>query len=682
MSNNRIDNKTINCEQDNNDVPGGGAAAPPPPTEPRHSASHDIVIVGVFLAVVLVVGMAERMLPLDFLVPGARLGLSNIVIVLSLYMYSWRATAALAFLKCLLLSALAGGPSALIYSLAGSLLSLAVMLFITRAIGSRAGIVGVSVCGAAAHCTGQVAAAAVVLEMSDIFVYLIWLLFISIISGVAVGLLAARILPRINKFRASSGAANIPAGMKSNSQAKKPSGITENSYISGSENSKAMKPFDWISICIVAAISLTMMASTFAERGGSAGAGGETVAEIYEDGKLLRSLPMSEDANILFTTPWGENRVVITDGKIRISEANCAGQQCVHSGAKKNAGDLIVCAPNHLLISVKEIKKDPNPRYGGKQKYSVDFLAMDAPMSVTVIGREARKAEEAANAARDLVYRIDSLVDIYSADSEIYKLNANGKLENADPMVIEMLRRGIDYSNSSEGNFNIAIRPVTALWRIGHEDARIPSEEERKSALARSDYRNVIISGTGIRLKDNAAVDVGGIAKGYAADKIVELLSERGIADALISLGGNIYALGKNENGEDWKVGLQDPEHEAPYIGIISAPGESVVTSGSYERFSILNGKRYCHIIDPKTGYPVDNDLKSATIVSKNSTLADAYSTALFVMGLEDALAFHAKHESEFEAVFVTTDNEVALTSGLEQRFTLTDSFDRYFLVK
>jgi heptaprenyl diphosphate synthase len=161
----------------------------------------DVALCGVFLAVILVVGLLERMIPLDFIVPGARLGLSNIIILIVLYLFSFRTTLVIVILKCLLLAAISGGPSALIYSLTGSLLALMIMFALTRVFGDRAGIVGVSVAGAAAHSTGQVAAACIVLETIGLFAYLPWLLIVSLVSGIAVGLIAKQTLPRIKAFR-------------------------------------------------------------------------------------------------------------------------------------------------------------------------------------------------------------------------------------------------------------------------------------------------------------------------------------------------------------------------------------------------------------------------------------------------------------------------------------------------
>jgi thiamine biosynthesis lipoprotein len=244
----------------------------------------------------------------------------------------------------------------------------------------------------------------------------------------------------------------------------------------------------------------------------------------------------------------------------------------------------------------------------------------------------------------------------------------------------EILKRGVLLATASRGAFDFTIRPIAELWNIGQDDARVPSEQEIADALPSVDYHNVLIDESDISLANGASIDLGGIAKGYAADKIAELFKSKGVKDALIGLSGNIYALGKNEDGEDWQIGLQDPLLETSYIGVLAISDTSVVTSGAYERFAEIDGVRYGHIFDPKSGIPVDNDLLSVSIISADSTLADAYSTALFVMGLDAALQFHAKRGAtdKFEAIFVTKDKRIICTPGILDRFKIADETGRY----
>jgi thiamine biosynthesis lipoprotein len=168
-------------------------------------------------------------------------------------------------------------------------------------------------------------------------------------------------------------------------------------------------------------------------------------------------------------------------------------------------------------------------------------------------------------------------------------------------------------------------------------------------------------------------LDLGGIAKGYACDKATDVLKENGVKSALLDLGGNIYALGKKLDTSDWKVGIV-----VPYVGengvacSISVSDKAVVTSGGYQRFFIRDGKTYQHILDSKTGYPVDNDLLSATIVGPSATYADGFSTACFVLGREAGMAL-IETIPDYEAIFITEDNLIYVTSGLAGQVSILD---------
>ena len=175
-------------------------------------------------------------------------------------------------------------------------------------------------------------------------------------------------------------------------------------------------------------------------------------------------------------------------------------------------------------------------------------------------------------------------------------------------------------------------------------------------------------SGKAYLQKEGMAVDLGGIAKGYASDKVAELLKEKGVASAIVSLGGNVYGVGTKPDGEKWEVALANPLDANDYCGLISIENQAVVTSGGYQRYFEENGKKYHHIIDPATGYPAESGLLSVTIISDSGTEADVLSTALYVMGLEKALAFWQEHGG-FEAIFVTEAGEVIATEGADACF-------------
>ena len=176
------------------------------------------------------------------------------------------------------------------------------------------------------------------------------------------------------------------------------------------------------------------------------------------------------------------------------------------------------------------------------------------------------------------------------------------------------------------------------------------------------DYKKIVVNGDAIRLENGMQIDLGAVAKGYCSDKIVRYLREQNVESAILSLGGNVYALGKKSDGKKWKVAINDPVGNG-YVGILEAEDLAVVTSGNYERYFEKDGVRYGHILDPKTARPAESDLLSVSVVGKSGTLCDALSTALFVMGKEKACTFLQK--AEVDAILVTTDGRVLLTPGV-----------------
>lgn len=173
-----------------------------------------------------------------------------------------------------------------------------------------------------------------------------------------------------------------------------------------------------------------------------------------------------------------------------------------------------------------------------------------------------------------------------------------------------------------------------------------------------------------VTLGENQQIDLGGIAKGYTGQKLTELFKSYDISSALVSLGGNIQAIGTKTDGSSWKVGIRDPKGgQQDYIGVLSVKDEAVVTSGGYERYFEENGKTYIHIIDPRTGFPVEGDLLSVTIVSEDGTLADGMSTALYIMGYEKACQFWRQHQNEFNVILITQDGRIHVSDRLQECF-------------
>lgn len=253
--------------------------------------------------------------------------------------------------------------------------------------------------------------------------------------------------------------------------------------------------------------------------------------------------------------------------------------------------------------------------------------------------------------------------------SELFRLNrAEGRPTDVDPELAAFIETALSYCERADGLFDVTMGSATQRWDFKQQV--IPAREDVAAALRHVDYRGVAVEGTTVTLRDpQACIDLGGIAKGYIADGILALLRERGVEHALVNLGGNVAVMGGKPDGTPWRVGVRKPlpSSALPLLdsfATVSVRDGSVVTSGVYERAFERDGTLYHHILDPRTGFPAQTDLLSATLVARTSLDADGLSTALIIMGADRALAF-VEADPALEAVFVTTDGDVLATSGI-----------------
>ncbi len=273
---------------------------------------------------------------------------------------------------------------------------------------------------------------------------------------------------------------------------------------------------------------------------------------------------------------------------------------------------------------------------------------------------------------REMVLAMDDRWSVFKAESEIAKINAaagNGMVAvSADTMKI--IKRALDFSVLSHGVFDLTSRPLSALWGKS-KDGALPMAAEIEQAKALVNYQDILIdeahSRVGLR-QIGQSIDLGGIAKGYAADEVERFLKENGIENGLIDLGGNIITFGSPEAGRKWTVGIQDPmAASGNYIGALETGDETIVTSGSYARYFIKDNQRFHHIIHPQTGAPVESDLMAVTVVGVGSMDMDALATTIFILGVEQSLPILKQYSAE--AIFITKDFEVFVTKGLKSRF-------------
>ena len=327
---------------------------------------------------------------------------------------------------------------------------------------------------------------------------------------------------------------------------------------------------------------------------------------------------------------------------------------------------------------------------------SIQVLAMDTAMLITTYGE---RSPAAAYACEDVIRDLEARLSRTDPDSEVSRLNAAGgePVEAGEDLGV-LFELAKHYRRSTGGAFNIAIAPVVSAWGFTSDSFRVPSREELDGLLELAQGGPVY---HGPQTHDGAdryslgpgqAIDLGGLAKGYAADKIVKVLQEHDVPRANINLGGNVLAYGDRPDGTPWRVGIQDPartDEPNAFAGVLALTDSFAVTSGGYQRYFEQDGKTYHHIIDPATGYPADSGLTSVTVVAGlgegdgsgfPGTMCDAYSTALFVMGEERALAFWrdetmwGEQGCPFDLVLVTEDDRVVVTEGLADRFTLDET--------
>lgn len=268
-------------------------------------------------------------------------------------------------------------------------------------------------------------------------------------------------------------------------------------------------------------------------------------------------------------------------------------------------------------------------------------------------------------------------------DSELYRLNhrllspvdkTTDTYEVSQPLA-ELLSAALSYSGETEGAFDAAIAPLTSLWDFTGEHPSVPAESHIQAAVSKCGYSGVSVQGRTVTLPSpDTAFDLGGIAKGYIADKMKEYLLSQGVKSAVISLGGNILCVGEKPSGEPFKIGVQKPFADRnETIAVLDIKDRSVVSSGVYERYFEQDGRLYHHILNPKTGYPYDNELLSVTIISGQSLDGDALSTSCFALGPEKGLEY-LQSLDDVQGVFVTKDYEIYYTEGFHDIIPVTEN--------
>ena len=300
-------------------------------------------------------------------------------------------------------------------------------------------------------------------------------------------------------------------------------------------------------------------------------------------------------------------------------------------------------------------------------------------VSVNNAKHDEEKARDAINKAFREIERIEDVYSVFKPESEISKINRLRKNEllRIPDGVFNLISRSLDYSERTGGAFDITVKPLVDLWKKAGAIKKLPDEYELKRALDRVGYKNVVLDKVRRTIcfkKDGMAIDLGGIAKGYATDRAITILQNSGIDNALVTSGGDMYCLGKKSMSQLWKVGVRHPRDKDKIFIEVALKDKAISTSGDYERYFILDGKRYSHIIDPRTGYPIGDNVVSASVISPDSTTSDILATAMCLLG-EKGLSV-IKSLGGIDAILVFKDKEgfrVKMSEGIRKSYAISN---------
>lgn len=298
------------------------------------------------------------------------------------------------------------------------------------------------------------------------------------------------------------------------------------------------------------------------------------------------------------------------------------------------------------------------------QSKTISLFAMDTYMTLKAYGKEAEIALEKSS---EEIERLQNLFNINDSESDVSIINSHAGQE---PVAVSedtasVIKTACEVSYETDGALDISVYPVLKEWGFTTENYKIPSQREIDVLLESIDYKKIELNDNSIAMADHMQLDLGSVGKGYTGDKIMEILQNEGITSAMINLGGNVQTLGTKPDGKKWRIGIEDPDNTDNTVCKIDVNDCAVITSGNYQRFFVgEDGKKYWHILDPKTGYPADNGIVSATVIGTSGAECDALSTALFVMGTEKAINY-AKTHPNIDVILITSDRKLYITDGI-----------------
>ena len=304
-------------------------------------------------------------------------------------------------------------------------------------------------------------------------------------------------------------------------------------------------------------------------------------------------------------------------------------------------------------------------------------FAMDTIMTLTAYGK---RAEFGLNAAQSVIQSMNDALDPDLETSTTYAINhAQGGNVSISGQINKMLSTAYTVYKQSNGALDLTIYPVIVRWGFDSGRYYVPTEEELWVDLSHKGFDKMVLtsfpsSGSyAVSFPVGTQLSFASVAKGCAAENAISAMRNAGVTSGIISLGGNVQTLGLKPDGSNWAVAVADPNNPTNYVGVLSIGEAAIVTSGTYQRYFTQDGKTYHHLINPESGRPINNTLKSATIVCEDGTLADCLSTAMFVLGQSKAINYWRVYGG-FDMILINNENEVICTKGLIEKFTLSNN--------
>ena len=316
----------------------------------------------------------------------------------------------------------------------------------------------------------------------------------------------------------------------------------------------------------------------------------------------------------------------------------------------------------------------PAPTNTDNSPHTRDVFAMDTYMSMKAYGENGEKA---LSEAEEYIKKLESDLSATSPDSCISRVNsADSNPTEITDEAAEIIAKALEIGKKTNGALDITLYPMLKEWGFTTGEYQIPKTEAISRILGNTGFERVQLSGNAVTVPDGFQIDLGALAKGFTSDKIMDIMRKNNVSSAIVSLGGNVQAVGTKPDGSQWKVAVRDPFAPDTDMCVVEIGSKAVITSGNYERFFTgSDGKNYWHILDPSDGFPADNGLVSVTVIGDSGLECDALSTALFVLGDGKAQDYWDANQG-FDMILVTDDKRIVCTDGIADSFTNMSGMD------